>query len=174
MFSCLLCFFFLSLWQCGPNRGCEMDCEANSDVSIPAHLWKASCIQIYTITATFFHCASNYQPLFCLCVQDLLCYLVDDGGFLIMSNQKEDWNKVILINTFSHRLWLLTKSLHSAWVCYSTQVGMFFSDVDPYLMYALYNNSFYNRKQSYDFQSVCERVPNSETGAAPRVFVVRS
>ncbi|KAM9361431.1 voltage-dependent calcium channel subunit alpha-2/delta-2a [Symphorus nematophorus] len=91
---------------CGPNRGCEMDCEANSD--------------------------------------DLLCYLIDDGGFLIMSNQKEDWNKV----------------------------GMFFSDVDPYLMYALYNNSFYNRKQSFDYQSVCERVPNSEAGAAPRgVFV---
>ncbi|XP_029946776.1 voltage-dependent calcium channel subunit alpha-2/delta-2 isoform X1 [Salarias fasciatus] len=91
---------------CGPNRGCEMDCEANSD--------------------------------------DLLCYLIDDGGFLIMSNQKEDWNKV----------------------------GMFFSDVDPYLMHALYNNSFYNRKQSYDYQSVCERIPNSEAGAAPRgVFV---
>ncbi|XP_056247329.1 voltage-dependent calcium channel subunit alpha-2/delta-2a isoform X1 [Seriola aureovittata] len=91
---------------CGPNRGCEMDCEANSD--------------------------------------DLLCYLIDDGGFLIMSNQKDDWNKV----------------------------GMFFSDVDPYLMYALYNNSFYNRKQSFDYQSVCERVPNSEAGAAPRgVFV---
>ncbi|XP_068172505.1 voltage-dependent calcium channel subunit alpha-2/delta-2a isoform X1 [Antennarius striatus] len=91
---------------CGPNRGCEMDCEANSD--------------------------------------DLLCYLIDDGGFLIMSNQKEDWNKV----------------------------GMFFSDVDPYLMHALYNNSFYNRKQSFDYQSVCERLPNSEAGAAPRgVFV---
>uniref|UniRef100_A0A8C6WJY2 Calcium channel, voltage-dependent, alpha 2/delta subunit 2a n=1 Tax=Neogobius melanostomus TaxID=47308 RepID=A0A8C6WJY2_9GOBI len=92
--------------QCGPNRPCEMDCEANSD--------------------------------------DLLCYLVDDGGFLIMSNQKEDWNKV----------------------------GMFFSEVDPYLMYALYNNSFFNRKQSFDYQSVCERVPNSEAGAGPRsVFV---
>ncbi|XP_070815203.1 voltage-dependent calcium channel subunit alpha-2/delta-2a isoform X1 [Chaetodon trifascialis] len=91
---------------CGPNRGCEMDCEANSE--------------------------------------DLLCYLIDDGAFLIMSNQKEDWNKV----------------------------GMFFSDVDPYLMHALYNNSFYNRKQSFDYQSVCERVPNSEAGAAPRgVFV---
>lgn len=75
---------------------------------------------------------------------DLLCYLIDDGGFLIMSNQKEDWNKV----------------------------GMFFSDVDPSLMHALYNNSFYNRKQSFDYQSVCERVPNSEAGAAPRgVFV---
>ncbi|XP_071386731.1 voltage-dependent calcium channel subunit alpha-2/delta-2a [Centroberyx affinis] len=75
---------------------------------------------------------------------DLLCYLIDDGGFLIMSNQKEDWNKV----------------------------GMFFSDVDPYLMHALYNSSFYSRKQSFDYQSVCERVPNSEAGAAPRgVFV---
>uniref|UniRef100_A0A8C7Y4E8 Calcium channel, voltage-dependent, alpha 2/delta subunit 2a n=1 Tax=Oryzias sinensis TaxID=183150 RepID=A0A8C7Y4E8_9TELE len=80
----------------------------------------------------------------CVCVQDLLCYLVDDGGFLIMSNQKDDWNRV----------------------------GMFFGDVDSYLMYALYNNSFYNRKQSYDYQSVCERLTNSEAGAAPRgVFV---
>lgn len=51
---------------------------------------------------------------------------------------------------------------------------MFFSEVEPYLMYALYNNSFYNLKQSYDYQSVCERLPNSEAGAAPRgVFVVR-
>lgn len=51
---------------------------------------------------------------------------------------------------------------------------MFFSDINPDLMYALYNNSFYNRKQSFDYQSVCERLPNSETGAAPRgVFVVR-
>uniref|UniRef100_A0A8C7Y296 Calcium channel, voltage-dependent, alpha 2/delta subunit 2a n=1 Tax=Oryzias sinensis TaxID=183150 RepID=A0A8C7Y296_9TELE len=94
------------LISCGPNKGCEMDCEANSE--------------------------------------DLLCYLVDDGGFLIMSNQKDDWNRV----------------------------GMFFGDVDSYLMYALYNNSFYNRKQSYDYQSVCERLTNSEAGAAPRgVFV---
>uniref|UniRef100_A0A674ENE4 Calcium channel, voltage-dependent, alpha 2/delta subunit 2a n=1 Tax=Salmo trutta TaxID=8032 RepID=A0A674ENE4_SALTR len=76
--------------------------------------------------------------------EDLLCYLVDDGGFLIMSNQKDYWNKI----------------------------GMFFSEVDPYLMHALYNNSFYNRKQSFDYQSVCDPVPSSNTGAAPRgVFV---
>ncbi|KAI1892911.1 hypothetical protein AGOR_G00138390 [Albula goreensis] len=75
---------------------------------------------------------------------DLLCYLIDDGGFLIMSNQKNDWNKI----------------------------GMFFSEVDASLMHALYNNSFYNRKQSFDYQSVCEPVPSSNTGAAPRgVFV---
>uniref|UniRef100_A0A8C8C383 VWFA domain-containing protein n=1 Tax=Oncorhynchus tshawytscha TaxID=74940 RepID=A0A8C8C383_ONCTS len=79
--------------------------------------------------------------------EDLLCYLVDDGGFLIMSNQKDYWNKI----------------------------GMFFSEVDPYLMHALYNNSFYNRKQSFDYQSVCDPVPSSNTGAAPRgVFVVRT
>ncbi|XP_036388834.1 voltage-dependent calcium channel subunit alpha-2/delta-2a isoform X2 [Megalops cyprinoides] len=75
---------------------------------------------------------------------DLLCYLIDDGGFLVMSNQRDHWSKI----------------------------GMFFSEVDPYLMHALYNNSFYNRKQSFDYQSVCEPTPNSNTGAAPRgVFV---
>ncbi|TRY66837.1 hypothetical protein DNTS_004778 [Danionella cerebrum] len=96
----------MSSQTCGPNRICEMDCEANSD--------------------------------------DLLCYLIDDGGFLIMSNQKDHWNKI----------------------------GMFFSEVDPTLFYALYNNSFYRRKQSYDYQSVCDPVPSSNTGAAPRgVFV---
>uniref|UniRef100_A0A8C8HAS8 VWFA domain-containing protein n=1 Tax=Oncorhynchus tshawytscha TaxID=74940 RepID=A0A8C8HAS8_ONCTS len=80
----------------------------------------------------------------CFLLIDLLCYLVDDGGFLIMSNQKDHWNKI----------------------------GMFFSEVDPYLMHALYNNSFYNRKQSFDYQSVCDPVPSSNTGAAPRgVFV---
>uniref|UniRef100_A0AAY5KGL1 VWFA domain-containing protein n=1 Tax=Esox lucius TaxID=8010 RepID=A0AAY5KGL1_ESOLU len=80
-------------------------------------------------------------------LQDLLCYLLDDGGFLIMSNQKEHSNKV----------------------------GMFITEADQYLMHALYNNSLYNRKQSLDYQSVCEPVPTSNTGAAPRgVFVVRT
>ncbi|XP_017263838.1 voltage-dependent calcium channel subunit alpha-2/delta-2a isoform X5 [Kryptolebias marmoratus] len=91
---------------CGPNRECEMDCEANGD--------------------------------------ELLCYLIDDGGFLIMSNQKEHWS----------------------------EVGKFLGVVDPNLMYALYNHSFYKRKKSFDYQSVCERIQNSEAGAAPRgVFV---
>ncbi|XP_029105352.1 voltage-dependent calcium channel subunit alpha-2/delta-1-like [Scleropages formosus] len=39
---------------------------------------------------------------------DLMCYLLDDGGFLVMSNQKEHWKKV----------------------------GQFFGDVDPSLMHA--------------------------------------
>uniref|UniRef100_A0A8C0YUX2 Calcium channel, voltage-dependent, alpha 2/delta subunit 2a n=1 Tax=Cyprinus carpio carpio TaxID=630221 RepID=A0A8C0YUX2_CYPCA len=79
-----------------------------------------------------------------LSLQDLLCYLIDDGGFLVMSNQKDYMNKVRTFN----------------------------SKVDATLFYALYNNSFYKRKQSYDYQSVCDPVPSSNTGAAPRgVFV---
>uniref|UniRef100_A0A8B9VTV6 Calcium voltage-gated channel auxiliary subunit alpha2delta 2 n=1 Tax=Anas zonorhyncha TaxID=75864 RepID=A0A8B9VTV6_9AVES len=76
--------------------------------------------------------------------QDLICVLIDDGGFLVLSNQEDHWY----------------------------QVGKFFSEVDANLMSALYNNSFYARKESYDFQSVCAPEAQSNTGAAPRgVFV---
>ncbi|KAG9333851.1 hypothetical protein JZ751_010001 [Albula glossodonta] len=75
---------------------------------------------------------------------DLLCYLIDDGGFLVMSNQKEHWK----------------------------QVGLFLGEVDPSLMHALYNNSIYTRQQSFQYQSVCDPAPSSHTGKAPRsVFV---
>ncbi|OXB73222.1 UNVERIFIED_CONTAM: hypothetical protein H355_016402 [Colinus virginianus] len=77
--------------------------------------------------------------------KDLICVLIDDGGFLVLSNQEDHWY----------------------------QVGKFFSEVDANLMSALYNNSFYARKESYDFQSVCAPEAQSNTGAAPRgVFVV--
>lgn len=56
---------------------------------------------------------------------------------------------------------------------FSHQVGKFFSEVDAHLMSALYNNSFFTRKESYDFQSVCAPDPPSNTGGAPRgVYVV--
>uniref|UniRef100_A0AAY4A3H8 VWFA domain-containing protein n=1 Tax=Denticeps clupeoides TaxID=299321 RepID=A0AAY4A3H8_9TELE len=77
---------------------------------------------------------------------DLLCYLIDDGGFLVMSNQKDHWKKV----------------------------GIFFGDVDPYLMYALYNNSIFARRQTFLYQSTCEPATSSHTGAAPRGIVVVS
>jgi hypothetical protein len=52
-------------------------------------------------------------------------------------------------------------------------VGLFFGDVDPYLMHALYNNSIYARVQSFQFQSACEPISSSHTGAAARgIFVV--
>ncbi|XP_038668123.1 voltage-dependent calcium channel subunit alpha-2/delta-2-like [Scyliorhinus canicula] len=76
--------------------------------------------------------------------EDLLCVLIDDGGFLIMSNQPEHWS----------------------------QVGMFFSEVDPSLMNALYNASFYTRKESYNYQSVCGPPPTTDTGAAPRSIFI--
>lgn len=50
------------------------------------------------------------------------------------------------------------------------QIGLFFGDVDPYLMHALYNNSIFNRRQTFHFQSACEPVSSSHTGAAPRRF----
>uniref|UniRef100_A0A8C3IXI9 Calcium voltage-gated channel auxiliary subunit alpha2delta 2 n=1 Tax=Chrysemys picta bellii TaxID=8478 RepID=A0A8C3IXI9_CHRPI len=75
---------------------------------------------------------------------DLICVLIDDGGFLVLSNQEDHWY----------------------------QVGKFFSEVDANLMSALYNNSFFARKESYNFQSVCTPEAQSNTGAAPRgVFV---
>lgn len=59
-----------------------MDCEANSDVSINANWFVALKVLLQVIIHV------------CVCVQDLLCYLIDDGGFLIMSNQKEHWSEV--------------------------------------------------------------------------------
>lgn len=40
-------------------------------------------------------------------------------------------------------------------------------------MLALYNNSFYTRKESYDYQAACAPQPPGNLGVAPRgVFVV--
>uniref|UniRef100_A0A3Q4GGH6 Calcium channel, voltage-dependent, alpha 2/delta subunit 2b n=1 Tax=Neolamprologus brichardi TaxID=32507 RepID=A0A3Q4GGH6_NEOBR len=76
--------------------------------------------------------------------KELGCYLIDDGGFLVMSNQADHFQKI----------------------------GVFFGDVDAPLMYALYNNSIFTRRQSFQYQSACEPVSSSHTGAAPRgVFV---
>lgn len=71
-----------------------MDCEANSDVSIDANFNWTFWIWALPSLSLYFQLAVR----FCVCPQDLLCYLVDDGGFLIMSNQKDDWNKVLLKN----------------------------------------------------------------------------
>uniref|UniRef100_A0A8C2EQ15 Calcium channel, voltage-dependent, alpha 2/delta subunit 2b n=1 Tax=Cyprinus carpio TaxID=7962 RepID=A0A8C2EQ15_CYPCA len=88
--------------------------------------------------------ASNVSDI--VMFQDLLCYLIDDGGFLVMSNQRDHWKKV----------------------------GLFFGEVDPYLMFALYNNSIYARHQTFQYQSACEPMASSHTGAAHRGFYVPS
>ncbi|KAL0160746.1 hypothetical protein M9458_044471, partial [Cirrhinus mrigala] len=51
-------------------------------------------------------------------------------------------------------------------------VGLFFGEVDPYLMFALYNNSIYARHQTFQYQSACEPTASSHTGAAHRGFYV--
>lgn len=53
-----------------------------------------------------------------------------------------------------------------------SQVGLFFGEVDPYLMFALYNNSIYARHQTFQYQSACEPMASSHTGAAHRGFYV--
>lgn len=58
-----------------------MDCDANSDVSAPLTRPPPPSADL---------CVAHSH----LSAQELLCYLIDDGGFLIMSNQKEDWDKV--------------------------------------------------------------------------------
>lgn len=100
----------LSPWQCGPNRGCEMDCEANSDVRISFLSNVSNHIALFPL------CLQLTAQFFTICVQDLLCYLLDDGGFLIMSNQKDDWNKVKMIRGFSASL--LSFTLRKAWIVF--------------------------------------------------------
>ncbi|XP_013363043.1 PREDICTED: voltage-dependent calcium channel subunit alpha-2/delta-2 isoform X2 [Chinchilla lanigera] len=164
--------------QCGPSSHCEMDCEVNNEVRMPwapapplvpavtsspsPSLWvPAAPPRPHSLTRmgdaphTLNHwCAragsggSGTSPLSIFLSlptsQDLLCVLIDDGGFLVLSNQNHQWD----------------------------QVGRFFSEVDANLMLALYNNSFYTRKESYDYQAACAPQPPGNLGAAPRgVFV---
>uniref|UniRef100_A0A4W6DIP4 Calcium voltage-gated channel auxiliary subunit alpha2delta 1 n=1 Tax=Lates calcarifer TaxID=8187 RepID=A0A4W6DIP4_LATCA len=72
------------------------------------------------------------------------CVILDDGGFLLMSNQDE----------------------------YITLIGQFFGEVDPVLMINLVNTSLYSYNKTYDYQSVCDPEKDSKAAAGPRsVFV---
>lgn len=59
-----------------------------------------------------------------------------------------------------------------AFLPHPPQIGHFFGDVEPYLMYALYNNSIFSRRQTFTYQSACEPISSSHTGAAARGFLV--
>lgn len=50
-----------------------------------------------------------------LCWQDLLCYLIDDGGFLVMSNQRDHWKKVGLFYIFFICVYTLGLCLMIIW-----------------------------------------------------------
>ncbi|XP_063304249.1 voltage-dependent calcium channel subunit alpha-2/delta-1 isoform X2 [Pelobates fuscus] len=83
----------------------------------------------------------------CGCQMDstqLDCIILDDGGFLLMSNQAN----------------------------YNTQIGRFFGEIDPSFMRHLVNISVYAFNKSYDYQSVCDPGDEPVKTAGPRsVFV---
>uniref|UniRef100_A0A7N6B6F8 VWFA domain-containing protein n=1 Tax=Anabas testudineus TaxID=64144 RepID=A0A7N6B6F8_ANATE len=72
------------------------------------------------------------------------CFLVDDGGFLVMSNKDE----------------------------YIDKIGSFFGVIDPFLMRNL-NDSLFTLKKTYDYQSLCDPKKESKAAAGLRsVYVV--
>uniref|UniRef100_A0A8C5NMV4 Calcium voltage-gated channel auxiliary subunit alpha2delta 1 n=1 Tax=Junco hyemalis TaxID=40217 RepID=A0A8C5NMV4_JUNHY len=75
------------------------------------------------------------------------CVILDDGGFLLMSNRDE----------------------------YTQQIGRFFGEIDPGLMRNLINMSLYAFNKSYDYQSVCDPEEEPKQGAGLRsAYVVSS
>uniref|UniRef100_A0A8C2WW64 Calcium voltage-gated channel auxiliary subunit alpha2delta 1 n=1 Tax=Cyclopterus lumpus TaxID=8103 RepID=A0A8C2WW64_CYCLU len=72
------------------------------------------------------------------------CVILDDGGFLLMSNHDE----------------------------YITLIGQFFGEVDPVLMINLVNTSLYSFNKTYDYQSVCDPEKDSKAAAGRRSVYV--
>ncbi|XP_047245424.1 voltage-dependent calcium channel subunit alpha-2/delta-1-like isoform X3 [Girardinichthys multiradiatus] len=89
----------------------------------------------------------NCKDEICGCKKDdpyINCVLLDDGGFLIMSNQED----------------------------YVDQIGCFFGAIDPDLMRTLVNSSLFTAKSTYDYQSVCEPKRESKAAAGLRSIYV--
>ncbi|KAM6895360.1 voltage-dependent calcium channel subunit alpha-2/delta-1a [Xenentodon cancila] len=72
------------------------------------------------------------------------CVILDDGGFLVMSNQDD----------------------------YITKIGVFFGVIDSVLMRTLVNSSLFTSKSTYDYQSLCDPKRESKTAAGPRSIYV--
>uniref|UniRef100_A0A3Q3LVS9 Calcium channel, voltage-dependent, alpha 2/delta subunit 1a n=1 Tax=Mastacembelus armatus TaxID=205130 RepID=A0A3Q3LVS9_9TELE len=72
------------------------------------------------------------------------CVILDDGGFLVMSNRDE----------------------------YIDKIGSFFGVIDPVLMRSL-KDTLFTFKKTYDYQSLCDPKKESKAAAGPRsVYVV--
>uniref|UniRef100_A0AAY4CXP0 VWFA domain-containing protein n=1 Tax=Denticeps clupeoides TaxID=299321 RepID=A0AAY4CXP0_9TELE len=97
----------------------------------------------HTHTHTRSHSRGKSRFLFSL-LQHVDCVILDDGGFLLMSNQDK----------------------------YIVQIGRFFGEVDPVLMISLVNTSLYSFNKTYDYQSVCDPEKESKTAAGPRCVYV--
>ncbi|XP_028279145.1 voltage-dependent calcium channel subunit alpha-2/delta-1-like isoform X2 [Parambassis ranga] len=72
------------------------------------------------------------------------CVILDDGGFLVMSNQER----------------------------YIDEIGRFFGVIDPVLMRTLVNSSLFTSKSTYDYQSLCDPERESKAAAGLRSVYV--
>lgn len=72
------------------------------------------------------------------------CVILDDGGFLVMSNRDE----------------------------HIEQIGRFFGGIDPTLMQNLVNSSLFTYKKTFDYQSLCDPEKESKVAAGPRSVYV--
>lgn len=89
----------------------------------------------------------NCKDEICGCLRNdkqIDCVILDDGGFLLMSNQDE----------------------------YISLIGQFFGEVDPVLMINLVNTSLYAFNKTYDYQSVCDPEKDSKAAAGLRSVYV--
>uniref|UniRef100_A0A1A7Z121 Calcium channel, voltage-dependent, alpha 2/delta subunit 1 n=1 Tax=Iconisemion striatum TaxID=60296 RepID=A0A1A7Z121_9TELE len=89
----------------------------------------------------------NCKDEICGCLRNdkqVDCVILDDGGFLLMSNREE----------------------------YISLIGQFFGEVDPVLMISLVNTSLYSFNKTYDYQSVCDPEKDSKAAAGPRSIYV--
>nr|XP_057931058.1 voltage-dependent calcium channel subunit alpha-2/delta-1 isoform X2 [Doryrhamphus excisus] len=89
----------------------------------------------------------NCKDEICGCMRNdkhVDCVILDDGGFLLMSNQDD----------------------------YISLIGQFFGEVDPVLMINLVNTSLYSFNKTYDYQSVCDPEKDSKAAAGPRSVCV--
>lgn len=89
----------------------------------------------------------NCKDEICGCLRNdkqVDCVILDDGGFLLMSNQDD----------------------------YITQIGQFFGEVDPVLMISLVNSSLFSFNKTYDYQSVCDPERETKAAAGPRSIYV--
>ncbi|XP_036373510.1 voltage-dependent calcium channel subunit alpha-2/delta-1-like isoform X2 [Megalops cyprinoides] len=85
----------------------------------------------------------NCKDEICGCVwndQNIECVILDDGGFLLMSNQDD----------------------------HMEQIGQFYGMIDPSLMIQLLNMSLYSFNKTYDYQSVCDPERETKAAAGPR------
>uniref|UniRef100_A0A8C6P352 Calcium voltage-gated channel auxiliary subunit alpha2delta 1 n=1 Tax=Nothobranchius furzeri TaxID=105023 RepID=A0A8C6P352_NOTFU len=112
--------------------------------------------EIYIFTAPSFNskCGDRSLMLYFYVLKQILkkmylfqqvdCVILDDGGFLLMSNREE----------------------------YISLIGQFFGEVDPVLMISLVNTSLYSFNKTYDYQSVCDPEKDSKAAAGPRSIYV--